>query len=112
MYLFEASLDRIKQIEAILADLGQGESGFGGTNYGEDGFNSVEYINYLHDNSLVKGLKPGYVPQTTFFMQNHTNEIVGIIRLRHNLTPELLIKGGHIGYFIKKDELLLSFGED
>lgn len=48
------------------------------------------------------GLPEGWVPETDFFLW-HDDEIVGLFRVRHRLTPALANVGGHIGYGIKKE---------
>lgn len=50
------------------------------------------------------GLRPGFVPQTTFWLVRDGNRVLGEIRLRHRLTPELEQRGGHIGYAIRPSE--------
>ncbi len=43
------------------------------------------------------GLRPGYVPQTTFFLWDE-DRIVGLFRVRHCLNDALRDGAGHIGY--------------
>lgn len=50
------------------------------------------------------GLRPGFVPQTTFWLVRDGSRVLGEIRLRHRLTPELEHRGGHIGYAVRPSE--------
>jgi predicted acetyltransferase len=111
MELLESSDKILDKIEAFLPHLGKGENGFSGTNFGEYGFDIEEYIESLRKHSSGEGLRSGYIPQTTFWLLDDNGKIVGISRMRHGLTPSLEIRGGHIGYFIGKDERGKGFGE-
>jgi predicted acetyltransferase len=55
------------------------------------------YIARLSSQSRGEGLRPGHVPDTTFWLVDAA-AIVGVSRLRHFLAPALEIEGGHIGY--------------
>ena len=57
-------------------------------------------------------LAPGYVPQTTFWLVEDMHTIVAESRLRHHLTPELEIKGGHIGYAVRPSKRLKGMGTE
>ena len=48
-----------------------------------------------------KGLPPGYVPETFFFLWKD-DEIIGQYRIRHHLCESLRTGAGHIGCFIAK----------
>jgi predicted acetyltransferase len=68
-----------------------------------------------HENGL--GLKPGYVPQTTYWFVNDDRQVLGVLRIRHWLTPRLERFGGHIGFEVRPSErrkghatLMLAFG--
>jgi predicted acetyltransferase len=58
------------------------------------------YLEQLALDAAGIGLPEGYVPQTTFWSVVE-DEIVGVIRIRHYLTPWLEQEGGHIGYEIR-----------
>jgi predicted acetyltransferase len=49
-------------------------------------------------------LKPGYVKSTTFWLVDK-GIFIGEIRIRHELTPQLLKFGGHIGYEVRWSEI-------
>ena len=55
------------------------------------------YVAKLTKESLGIDLPSGYVPQSTLWLTDINNAIVGISRLRHFLTPALETVGGHIG---------------
>lgn len=110
MKLSETTYAIADAIETFLPYLGNGENGFGGTNFGADGFDISEYIDSLRRYSSGEGLRPGYVPQTTFWLIDDEGKIVGMSRMRHGLTPSLEIRGGHIGYFVRRDERGKGFG--
>lgn len=59
------------------------------------------YIEYLKNSSKGIGLKPGFVPATTFWLVLNYKTIIGESRLRHWLVPSLEHWGGHIGYMIR-----------
>src|ERR1051326_442454 len=56
---------------------------------------------------VVKGFKQGinipdtFVPNSTFWLVNESNKILGVVNIRHCLTEALLKDGGHIGYGIR-----------
>lgn len=58
------------------------------------------YLRELASYARGVGLPDGHVPQTTYWGLVG-GEIVGSIRLRHRLTPDLEVEGGHIGYDVR-----------
>lgn len=42
-----------------------------------------------------------FVPHSTFWLVNPENKILGVVNIRHRLTENLMIEGGHIGYGIR-----------
>lgn len=74
----------------------------------EDGFNFAlshpdqtweQYLDKVERDSVGVDLFPGRVPATMLFAAAG-NHIVGRVHIRHELTPALLEKGGHIGYCV------------
>jgi predicted acetyltransferase len=49
-------------------------------------------------------LPEGWVPDSTFWLINENNRILGAVNIRHKLTERLLDRGGHIGYGIRPSE--------
>ena len=56
------------------------------------------YVLELENHSGGRALPPGCVPSTTFWLVRDGRTILGSSRLRHRLTPDLKLEGGHIGY--------------
>lgn len=60
-----------------------------------------EWLIHIESQALQLGERAGIVPATTFFlMDDDETEIFGIVNIRHELTPQLIHVGGHIGYSI------------
>ena len=70
-----------------------------------------KFIQELRNGALNVDLKPGVVPQTTYWMVQGSWHVIGELRLRHYLTPALADEGGHIGYLIRPSERR-SFASD
>jgi predicted acetyltransferase len=59
------------------------------------------YVRRLRNMARGLGLRPGWVTQSTFWtIEAGAPLIVGTLQLRHRLTPQLELEGGHIGYNI------------
>ena len=52
----------------------------------------------------------GYVPQTTYWSVLDGTTIVGLGRIRHELSPALFYEGGHIGYTVRPSFRGKGFG--
>lgn len=50
------------------------------------------------------GLADGWVPAHTFWLVRNERTIVGVLQIRHTLTPFLEAEGGHIGYSVRPSE--------
>lgn len=50
------------------------------------------------------GLADGWVPAHTFWLVRNKRTILGVLQLRHSLTPFLESEGGHIGYSVRPSE--------
>jgi predicted acetyltransferase len=61
----------------------------------------AEYVARLNAAAKGIGLRPGFVPHSTFWLLDGAGEIVAISNLRHTLTAFLLRWGGHIGYGVR-----------
>ena len=68
------------------------------------------YIRRLNETNQSIGLKPGYVPTTTFWLVVNGAQIIGESRLRHWLTTALEHEGGHIGYAIRPSDRRKGYG--
>lgn len=49
-------------------------------------------------------LPEGWVPDSTFWLVNEQDRILGAVNIRHQLSTYLLQAGGHIGYGIRPSE--------
>lgn len=53
-------------------------------------------------NRCEQTVQPGLVPATTFLaLDEETDELIGMIGIRHYLNSALLKRGGHIGYSVR-----------
>jgi predicted acetyltransferase len=68
------------------------------------------YIAKLEDRSHGKNLPKGYVADTTYWLVD-TNELIGRVSIRHELTENLLREGGHIGYDIRPAKRKNGYGK-
>ena len=59
--------------------------------------------------SRGEGLPEGWVPGTTRFLV-HEGRILGVFNLRHWLTDNLRLFGGHVGYSVRPSERLKGYG--
>ena len=63
-----------------------------------------KYIDQLNRFKNGIGIPDTFVPNSTFYLTDNTNRILGVVNIRHRLTDKLLIEGGHIGYGIRPSE--------
>jgi predicted acetyltransferase len=101
MRLVAASLDPPEGLEAFLIEVDRGETGFGGTDFAWGKEPLSDFLQRMIDRSEGRGLEPGWVPFTTYWLLDDAGAIAGMSRLRHDLTDELLFHGGHIGYYVR-----------
>ena len=76
--------------------------------YPYDDFDAL--INKLRDNSIGKELPEGFVPNSTYWLIDENDEIIGVSNLRHELTDHLKIIGGHIGFSIRPSARKNGYG--
>jgi predicted acetyltransferase len=60
----------------------------------------AEFVAQLHREARGEGLPDWAVPQNTLWAVRDAR-LVGVLKLRHRLTPALESRGGHIGYFVR-----------
>lgn len=73
--------------------------------------NFPAFLERLGRASRGENLPLGYVPGDEFWLlEPCSGRILGIIRLRHWLTPALEERGGHIGYAIRPSERRKGYG--
>jgi predicted acetyltransferase len=68
------------------------------------------YIHHIVELSEGKNLKPGYVPETVFWLVDN-EEYIGKVAIRHTLTEPLMRVGGHIGYEISPSKRMKGYGK-
>lgn len=111
LYIKEANLiDKQKEYEFV-KEIPENENGF--TNaYSGISFEEFEKqaLPRMIAWSKGKDLPDGFVPETFYFLWED-GEIVGQFRIRHHLCPSLVEGGGHIGYFIRKDQRKKGLGK-
>lgn len=70
----------------------------------KDPTNFSEMVQFLHNSAKGIGIKEGWVPDSTYWLVNEDNRILGVVNIRHQLTELLMKSGGHIGYGIRPSE--------
>lgn len=100
--LIPAALPPLDGLDALLADIGAGANGFGGTPVGTGDATAVEYLARCV-REAAGDVPDGYVPMTTFFARDARGEVVGMVRVRHRLNDALFEHGGHIGYAVRSE---------
>jgi predicted acetyltransferase len=112
MRLEEATLEPPSGLEKLLADLGEGESGFSGTPVHSGEVSLDEYLRQCRDMKDPAKIRPGRVPQTVFWALDDDGEAIGIARIRHYLNDRTRIRGGHLGYFVRSDRRGKGYGKE
>jgi len=70
-------------------------------------YDSTDFQKYIDQ---LRGFEKGaeipetFVPHSTHWLINSNNKVLGVVSIRHRLTDNLLIEGGHIGYGIRPSE--------
>ncbi|HEY4414080.1 MAG TPA: GNAT family N-acetyltransferase [Verrucomicrobiae bacterium] len=91
-------------LEVVLKELGAGDSFFWGTAYGRGECDLPTFLQVCRDEEAGRNLPVEKVPQSTFWMVDDHNQMVGIVRVRHRLNERLLQYGGNVGYYIRPSE--------
>jgi predicted acetyltransferase len=112
MRLEAASMNIPHGLAELIADLGTGENGFGGTLVATGELTLVEYLQRCINMANGVHLHPGYVPQTVFWVIDENMETIGMVRVRHYLNDKLREQGGHIGYYIRRDQRNKGYGKE
>jgi predicted acetyltransferase len=74
------------------------------------GLDFQTYIQSLIDESRGIEIAVNWVPASTFFLVDDHNKILGAVNIRHKLTENLEIEGGHIGYGIRPSQRSKGLG--
>jgi len=68
------------------------------------------YLQLIRDMAAGKNLQPGWVPMSYFWLVEDQTRVVGVSRLRPQLTAALEVEGGHIGYDVPPSERQKGYG--
>jgi len=69
------------------------------------------YVQSLIDEEAGRNLPPGFVPCTHRWLISPEDRLLGVTRIRHNIsTPFLAQHGGHIGYDVRPSERRNGYG--
>ena len=112
MRLEPASLKPPPGLQELFADLGGGENGFGGTPVHTGEATVEQYLQSCCDMPDPTKLRPGLVPQTVFWVLDSNGLAVGMVRVRHYLNEKLRLHGGHIGFFVRRDQRGQGYGTE
>jgi predicted acetyltransferase len=61
-------------------------------------------VQFLLNNEKGINLPEGWVRDSTYWLVNVSNRVLGAVNIRHSLTDRLFNCGGHIGYGIRPSE--------
>lgn len=70
------------------------------------------FLQHHIDMSEGRNLPDGWVAATTFWLIDDHENCVAMSNLRHSLTPFLLNRGGHIGYYVMPSERRKGYGHE
>ncbi|ROV57798.1 GNAT family N-acetyltransferase [Vibrio ponticus] len=83
-----------------------------GEYYSECLYDFTGYVTRLKQESLGINLRSGYVPCSHFWLVNRCDEVIGVIRIRHNIDSAFLAQeAGHIGYDICPSKRGQGYGQ-
>lgn len=69
-----------------------------------DPSNFEEMLVFLEEHEKGVGLPKGWVSDSTFWLIDDRNRVLGAVNIRHELSEFLFNAGGHIGYGIRPSE--------
>jgi predicted acetyltransferase len=70
----------------------------------KDPSNFEAMVQFLLESEKGVNLPEGWIPDSTFWLINEKNRVLGVVNIRHRLTERLMDRGGHIGYGIRPSE--------
>lgn len=108
-YLEVPMVNRKQEALDYLNEHIQFDSDINGTGGMDKCFEKITYEEWLIEREKRRDKEYAYsinrVPGEVFFLiRKNDNKLVGMINIRHNLTPQMLKFGGHIGYGIRPTE--------
>jgi len=108
--LERSSLTPPDGLAELLADVGGGENGFEGTPVYHGAMTLAAYIQRCCEMRDPNHVPPDRVPQTVFWVIDPAYRAIGMVRMRHYLNDRLREHGGHIGYFIMREQRGRGYG--
>jgi predicted acetyltransferase len=112
MKLVAASPQLPAGLADLIADLGKGENGFNGTPVADGSMTLAEFVQRCMDMTDAAKVPAGLVAQTVFWALDDNGLAVGIVRLRHTLNDKLRDRGGHIGYYVRRNQRGKGYGSE
>lgn len=100
-----------ENLEAVLRELGAGDSSFKGTSFGRGECDLQTFLQECRDSERGCNLPADCVPQSTYWLVSESERVVGIVRVRHRLNERLFQYGGHIGYYVRPSERGKGYGK-
>ena len=67
----------------------------------KDPSNFRKMVHFLLEGEKGANLPEGWVPASTYWLMAEDGTVIGVVNIRHWLTPHLFNAGGHIGYGIR-----------
>ena len=112
MKLIAVSMSPPKGLSDLLTDISDGQNGFGGTSFATGQISLEGFLRQCLDEANPAKLRPGFVPQTIYWLLDNNGLAVAMVRVRHLLNESLLVNGGHIGYFVHSDQRGKGYGKE
>lgn len=109
MKLLPLSKDLPEGALELVDDLGEGERGFGGR---RPGTTSQDFIDRQIANADQATLPSNRVQQFSYFLLDDSDYVVGFVKIRPRLNDQLLVIGGNVGYYVKKDQRSKGYGNE
>ena len=76
-----------------------------------DGWPHARKVEALHNWSAGLELSEGWVPCTTRFLQDDDGQLIGVVNVRHLVTPQLHLRGGHVGVSVRPSHRRQGHGQ-
>jgi predicted acetyltransferase len=94
--------DAPEDLELVLQELGAGDNRFGGTSYGRGECDLRTFLLECRNAENPAKIPASLVPQSTYWLVDDGNRVIGMVRVRLRLNERLLQYGGHIGYYVRE----------
>jgi predicted acetyltransferase len=94
----------------LLAALGRGENGFGGTPVGEDPGQLEAWLDYCVHLATAIPLSDDFPAQASYWITDGDGLAVGLVRTYPRINAELRNRGGHLGYYVAPAHRGLGYG--